>query len=164
WNRNWRSLGAHQFRDSPVYGSDGLSPTCFHQPGLRGALRHLRVVASYAPANLVLPLASLATSSWPPAWLLVWLGGVYVWALATLDEMFDRAVSALGALPKGRVAVFPTQAAEAVAWATHHAVLWGAHGTISRLEGFFPVATTPISTFLREYEIGWVLSDDRYWP
>jgi hypothetical protein len=229
WNRHWPRLGAHQFRDSPIYGApEGGCSTCFHQPGVRGIARHLRLVASYAPVNLLLPVASLATASWPPTWLLVWLGGVYVWALATLlvpqlrclggghlyvfnavapgacyaawlpdtmvtatwlgagllltvasllaawrivrsrpaarDEMFDRALSALAAEPRGRVAVFPLQNAEAVAWGTHHAVLWGAHGYgFSQLEGFFPVLTKPLSAFLREYRIGWILSDERFW-
>jgi len=229
WNRHWRSLGGHQFRDSPIYGTpSGDGSTFFHQPGLRGVVKHLRTVFSYAPANLLLPFVSVVTASWPPAWLLVWLGGIYLWALATLfvprlkclggghlyvfnavapgacyvawlpdtrltdlllglgillttvalvaawhivrrrlaarDEMFDQAVSVLAVQPKGRVAVFPLQSAEAVAWATHHAVLWGAHGYgFFRLEGFFPVLTAPLSKFLREYNIGWILSDDRFW-
>lgn len=229
WNQHWRSLGGHQFRDSPIYGTPSAEcSTCFHQPGLRGIVKHLRVVLSYAPANLLLPFVSLATSSWPPTWLLVWLGGIYLWALATLfvpqlrclggghlyvfnavapgacyiawlpdtpttigllglgtlltivsllaawrivrtrpsarDEMFDQAVSALSVQPKGRVAVFPLQSAEAVAWSTHHAVLWGAHGYgFSRLQGFFPVLTAPLSKFLREYHIDWMLCDDRFW-
>ena len=229
WNRHWPALGAHQFRDSLVYGG-GLATSVgrLHQPGLRGALRQLRVVLAYAPLNLVLPLASMATATWPPNWLLVWLLGIYAWALATLviprlkclggghlyvfnavapgacylaflpegpvilevlgvgilitaaslwiawrmtrartpllDEKFSQAVAVLGGLPKGRVAVLPTQGAEAVAWATHHAVLWGAHGYgLAGIEGFFPVLTKPLSAFLRQYNIDMVLSDDRFW-
>jgi len=178
---------------------------------------------------MVLPVASMLTASWPPVWLLVWFGGTYLWAFATLfvprlrclggghlyvfntaavgacyvawlpgtpaavgilgisvlltavsllmawrivrarpaarDEMFDQAVVALSASPRGRVAVFPLQSAEAVAWATHHAVLWGAHGYgFSHLRGFFPVLTQPVSTFLRQYRINWMLYDDRFWP
>ncbi|HEY3044886.1 MAG TPA: hypothetical protein VGJ39_12715 [Vicinamibacterales bacterium] len=229
WNRNWRRLGGHQFRDSPIYGTPytGRS-TYFHQPGLRGIAKHFRVVLSYAPFNLVLPFASLATGWWPPPWLLLWLAAIYIWALATLfvpplkcfggghlyvfnavapgacyvawlpdtavatriltvgviltavslaaawrivrnrsatrDQMFQQVVSALAVQPKGRVAVFPLQSAEAVAWSTHHAVLWGGHGYgFSRLEGFFPVLTEPLTKFLDKYEIGWVLWDERYW-
>jgi hypothetical protein len=230
WGRHWRRLGAHQFRDSPIYGAaSGACATCFHQPGVRGVIRHLRVVVSYLPIAVALPLASAVTSSWPPAWVLVWLGAIYVCALATLfvprlkclggghlyvfnaaapaalyvgwlpdtpapagvlavgllatvvslimawrvvrsriaarDEMFHEAAAALARVPRSRVAVFPLQSAEAVAWHTPHAVLWGAHGYgFSRLEGFFPVLTQPVSTFLREYRIQWVLCDQRFWP
>lgn len=230
WHRHWRHLGAHQFHDSPIY-AETLSrcPTCFHQPGLRGLLKYGRLVVSYAPATVVLPVASIVSGSWPPTWLLVWLGGVYVVALATLivpqlrslggghlyvfngaavgawyvawlpdvpstvgvlaagsilnafslfmawriirrrpmtrDESFQHALSVLATLPKGRVAVFPLQNAEAVAASTHHAVLWGGHGYgFSRLEGFFPVLREPLAKYLREYEINWVLWDDQYWP
>jgi hypothetical protein len=230
WDQHWRELGGHQFRDSPIYGSPERQCTsCFHQPGLQGAVKHVRTVAAYAPLNLVLPVASLAAGAWPPAWLLVWLGGIYAWAAATLfvprlkclggghlyvfnavapgacyvawlpgtapviamlalgilmsaashamawrivgarpaarDEMFDEVLDALRDLPAGRVAVFPTQSAEAVAAMTDHAVLWGAHGYgFTRLEGFFPVLTRPLGDFLRMYAIRWVLCDHRFWP
>jgi hypothetical protein len=230
WQRHWRALGAHQFHDSPIYAeASSTRGTCFHQPGLRGVLKHLRVVVSYAPMNVMLPIASAVSGIWPPAWLLVWLGGIYLVALGTLlvpsfkslggghlyvfnaaaagawyvawlpdtlpvefvlsvglllnavslfvawrivrrrpaghDDSFGRALSALAALPKGRVAVFPLQSAEAVAASTHHAVLWGGHGYgFRRLEGFFPVLSQPLTKYLREYEINWILWDDRYWP
>ena len=230
WHRNWRHLGAHQFHDSPVYAEgSGTCRTCFHQPGLRGLVKYLRLVVSYAPATAALLLASVVSGSWPPTWLLVWLGGVYGVALATLivpqlrslggghlyvfnvagvaawyvawlpdapstvivlaagtllnafslfmawwivrgrpmtrDDSFGEALSALAALPKGRVAVFPLQSAEAVAASTHHAVLWGGHGYgFSRLEGFFPVLRQPLAKYLRDYEVNWVLWDDNYWP
>jgi hypothetical protein len=230
WNRHWAWIGGHQFRDSPIYGAAGrVHPGCFHAPGLRGILSRLRVVLSYAPFHLGLPAASLITGAWPPAWLLVWLGVIYLWAFATLfvprlrclggghlyifnaigpgacyvawlpdtpvtlfvlaggvlltgyslfmawrivrarpaarDDMFHEALSAVAALPKGRVAVFPLQSAEVVAWETHHAVLWGGHGYgFRQLEGFYPVLTQPLSGFLRKYQIDWVLSDDRFWP
>jgi hypothetical protein len=229
WNRHWPRLGAHQFHDSPIYGAvSAACSTCFHKPGIRGVLCHLRMVVSYAPTNLVLPLASLATGIWPPPWLLMWLAGIYIWAFTTLfvpalrclggghlyvfnavapgacyvawlpdapmtgvilavgillnavsivaawrivrgrsagrDEMFHQAVSALATRPTGRVAVFPLQSAEAVAWATPHAVLWGGHSYgFSRMEGFFPVLTEPLSRFLREFNIRWMLCDDRFW-
>jgi len=228
WNRHWRLLGAHQFRQSPVYG-DPAAPcsSCFHQPGWRGVLRHSTTVLSYVPAALVMPLASAVSSRWPPRWLLVWLGVVYAWALLTLfvprlkclggghlylfnavgvascyvawlpstpavvmvlaagialtafslamawrivgsraasrDGSFFAALSALAVEPAGNVAVFPLQSAEAVAWATPHGVLWGGHGSgVSRLEGFFPVLTKPLSEFIHKYRIGWLLCDDRF--
>ncbi len=228
WNRHWRRLGAHQFGQSPIYGASASCSTCFHQPGGRGLVRHLRVVISYLPFALVLPLASVAAGTWPPAWLLVWIGVVYAWALLTLfvpplkclggghlyvfnavgpaacwvtwlpatpwtagllaggalltaislavawriigarpaarDDAFDAALAELAHYRPGRVAVFPTQAAEAVAHGTHHAVLWGAHGYgFANLEGFFPVLTVPLANFLCKYNIDWVLCDDRFW-
>ena len=229
WNRHWRLMGAHQFRHSPVYGDEQANcSSCFHRPGPAGALKHLRVAASYAPAAMLMPLASAASGAWPPAWLMVWLGVVYAWALATLlvprlkclggghlyvfnavapaalwlawlpaagvtrfvvgcgialtavslaiawrivgsrpaprDHGFFDAVSMLRGQRPGRVAVFPLQGAEAVAWETPHAVLWGGHGSgLSLMEGFFPVLRQPLATFLRRHDVGWVLCDDRYW-
>ncbi len=85
WNRHWRDLGGHQFGHSPLYGDpSGDRSACFHAPGWWGGLKHLRVVASYAPINLMLPVCSIVSGVWPPAWVLVWIGGVYLWALATL--------------------------------------------------------------------------------
>ncbi|MGB4116677.1 MAG: hypothetical protein WBK51_09045 [Polaromonas sp.] len=85
WNRHWRDLGAHQFGHSPLYGDASADRSvCFHQAGWRGVAKHLRVVVSYAPFALVLPVGSLVSGVWPPSWVLVWLGGVYAWALLTL--------------------------------------------------------------------------------
>lgn len=230
WNRHWQAIGAHQFHHSPVYGDpSGSCSNCYHQPGIRGILQYLRLVISYAPFNLVFPFASLLTDVWPPAWLLIWLGGAYLWALGTLlipwlkcfggghlyvfnavvpgalyilwlpetlateiciasgvllsavslyyawkiikcrdiaqDENFQQAVSRLASLPEGRIAVFPLQSAEAVAYKTHHAVLWGAHGCgFTLMEEFWPVITRPLSSFLRQYRIDWLLWDERFWP
>lgn len=85
WNRHWSDLGAHQFVHSPLYGDAAADRSaCFHAPGWRGLVKHLRVVASYAPFVLPLPVCSIVTGSWPPSWVLVWLGCVYTWALLTL--------------------------------------------------------------------------------
>ena len=85
WNRHWRDLGAHQFVHSPLYGDVKADRSaCFHQLGWRGVVKHLRVVVSYSPVVLVLPMCSLVSGAWPPPWVLIWLGGVYVWALLTL--------------------------------------------------------------------------------
>ena len=230
WNRHWRNLGAHQFDLSPVYGNpDGDRSACFHAPGWRGALKHLRVVVSYAPLNVLLPVCSLLTEAWPPAWVLVWLGAIYVWALATLyvpglkrwggghlyvfnavapgaiylsflpaDPMvfvvvavgviltvislamawrivvsrqtarckdFEDVIDHLRKLPVARIAVFPLQAAEAVAAGTPHAVLWGGHGYgFGQMEGFFPVLTRPLGEFFHRHRVTWVCWDTGYWP
>lgn len=80
------------------------------------------------------------------------------------DANFDSALDALAQEAPGRVAVFPLQAAEAVAAQTHHAVLWGGHGYgFRQLEGFFPVLMRPLSSFLAAYHVGWVLWDEKFW-
>ena len=85
WNQHWNSLGAHQFNSSPIYGDPKRNfSTNFHQPGWRGVFKHLRIVVSYAPLNLFLPLCSYITGIWPPQWLIVWIGVIYLWAFATL--------------------------------------------------------------------------------
>ena len=94
WNKHWRNLGAHQFNHSPVYGDPSSDRSaCFHAPGWRGGLKHLRIVVSYAPFSLVLPVCSMVSGAWPPAWILVWFGGVYCWALLTL---FVKPLKCLG--------------------------------------------------------------------
>ena len=230
WNRHWRKLGGHQFDLSPVYGnSDGDRSACFHVPGWRGVLKHMRVVISYAPMNLLLPVCSVLVDTWPPDWVLVWIGTVYVLALATLyipglrcwggghlyifnaiapgtiyfsflpanpivfvvavigfiltvislaaawrivlarptklRMDFEDTIDHLGNLSASRIAVFPLQAAEAVAAKTQHAVLWGGHGYgFNKLEGFFPIIFYPLGNIFCEYEIQWVLWDKNYWP
>ena len=85
WNRHWPDLGAHQFGHSSFYGIPAYDRSaCFHVPGWRGVVKHLRVVVSYAPLVLILPVCSFVSGSWPPLWVLVWLGVVYSWAVLTL--------------------------------------------------------------------------------
>ena len=85
WHRHWKNLGAHQFDSSPIYGDPSRNfNTCFHQTGWRGVFKHLRVVVSYAPLNLFLPLCSYITGVWPPLWLIIWISVIYIWAFATL--------------------------------------------------------------------------------
>lgn len=78
---------------------------------------------------------------------------------------FDQVLEQLRALPPGRVAVFPLQSAEAVAARTEHSVLWGGHGYGFRnLEGFFPVLTRPLSGYLADHRVNWLLWDSVFWP
>jgi hypothetical protein len=94
WHRHWRDLGGHQFNLSPIYGDPrGDRTSCFHLAGWCGVVKHLRVLVSYAPLNLLLPLGSLLSGVWPPDWVLVWICGVYVWAISTL---FIPALKCLG--------------------------------------------------------------------
>lgn len=84
WNRNWRDLGAHQFRQSPIYGDPSeKTPMAYHQDGLKGIARHLILVVGSQPLAVFLPVTLFFSAS-PPLWIVVWLVVAYVWALATL--------------------------------------------------------------------------------
>ena len=81
------------------------------------------------------------------------------------DRGFAALIDGLGQRPAGRVAVFPLTAAEAIAYKTDHAVLWGGHGYgFKRLEGLFPVVTKPLRDILHENQIDWLAWNTRYWP
>jgi hypothetical protein len=56
WTRNWKNLGAHQVRDSPIYGS-GAHSRPFHRRGVSGLAVHLVRVAQMNPWVLVLLFA-----------------------------------------------------------------------------------------------------------
>jgi hypothetical protein len=84
WNRNWRFLGVHPFRQSPLYGDASQpAPGAFHQPGLAGIRRHLVLAAGYLPAAWVLPVTLLVAPA-PAPWLMAWLFTALTIALATL--------------------------------------------------------------------------------
>ena len=81
------------------------------------------------------------------------------------DAGFAALIERLGQRPAGRIAVFPLTAAEAIAYKTDHAVLWGGHGYgFRRLEGLFPVVTKPLRDILHENQIDWLAWNTRYWP
>jgi hypothetical protein len=78
---------------------------------------------------------------------------------------FAALVERLKTHPAGRVAIFPLTAAEAIAYQTEHAVLWGGHGYgFRRLEGLFPVITRPIGEQLHEHGIDWLAWNESFWP
>ncbi len=111
WHRNWRYLGAHQFRQSPVYGDSGaVGLGAFHQPGWSGLVRHIALVTGYLPAALVLPVMLLFAPA-PPLWLITWLGIAYLVALATL------VVPPLRCLGGGHLYIFNAVPATALWWA-----------------------------------------------
>ncbi len=88
WNRNWPLLGAHMFKNSPIYGDKSHEfRYLIHHRGLRGVLVHLKKVVSYAPLNLMfLPELFLVPDL--PAWLVVWYIGANVMVFATLFVPF----------------------------------------------------------------------------
>lgn len=111
WHRNWRYLGAHQFRQSPIYGvSDAVCATAFHQPGWNGLRRYAALVLGYLPAALVLPVMPLFAPP-PPLWLMVWLAMAYLVTLATL------LVPPLRCLGGGHLYLFNAVPAAALWWA-----------------------------------------------
>lgn len=110
WHRRWRWLGAHPLRHSPVYGDPALlAESAFHKPGLAGVRAHLRTVAGYGPALLVLPLA-LPLVPPPPVWILVWFAGAYAAVFLTLF------VPALKCFGGGHYYVFNAVAPGALWW------------------------------------------------
>lgn len=84
WSRQWRYLGAHQVRNSPVYGD--ASPAGFHSTGwLRSVLVHVRRTVQYNPwAPLALWAAVRLTLTGTGVLALHWLVGTYIWAALTL--------------------------------------------------------------------------------
>ncbi|HUZ31000.1 MAG TPA: hypothetical protein VMV19_02660 [Xanthobacteraceae bacterium] len=85
--------------------------------------------------------------------------------LGERDESFEEALKRLELLPPGRIAVFPLVAAEAVAYRTSHAVLWGGHGLgFDKLEPIYPVMRVKVGEALNIYNCGLLLFDKRYWP
>lgn len=84
WWRNWRFLGVHQFRQSPIYGdAKRCAPDAFHGEGFAGARRHAILLAAYLPVALPLPATLLFAPS-PPAFVLAWFAVAIFAALATL--------------------------------------------------------------------------------
>jgi hypothetical protein len=111
WNRNWRFLGVHPFRQSPLYGDASRpAPGAFHQPGLAGIRRHLVLAVGYLPAAWVLPLM-FAVAPPPPPWLAAWLLTALAVALATL------LVPSLKCLGGGHLYLFNAVPPAALWWA-----------------------------------------------
>jgi len=109
WARNWRFLGAHQFRQSPIYGDPSSgSATAFHGKGLAGAFRHATLVAAYLPAALPLPATLFFVQ--PPAFVLAWCGAAFLAAFLTLY------VPPLKCLGTGHYYVFNAVAPAALWW------------------------------------------------
>lgn len=111
WSRNWRQLGAHQFRQSSIYGNPReFSSTTFHKQGMRGVLHHATFIVGYLPAVVVLPLTLLFSPA-PPLWVLTWLATAMIVALATLY------ISKLKCLGGGHLYIFNAVPPAALWWA-----------------------------------------------
>ncbi len=80
------------------------------------------------------------------------------------DESFQDALEWLETLPPGRIAVFPLVAAEAVAYRTSHAVLWGGQVLgFDKLEPIYPVMRIKVAQALESYNCDLLLFDTRFW-
>lgn len=110
WGRNWRFLGAHQFRQSPIYGdAERRAPSAFHGEGFAGACRHAMLIAAYLPIALPLP-ATLVFTPAPPAFILAWFTAAL---LASLVTLFIPALKCLGG---GHLYVFNAVPPAALWW------------------------------------------------
>ena len=110
WARNWRFLGAHQFRQSPLYGDTTRKPlTSFHGAGLSGVIRHAALIFAYLPSALLLPI-TLFVAPAPPAFVVLWLTTAYGAALATLY------LPTLRCLGGGHLYIFNAVAPAALWW------------------------------------------------
>ena len=93
WARNWRFLGAHPFRHSPLYGDPECSkPNLFHGKGLTGIFRHAKVLLSYLPLAFLLPITLLFISP-PPTFIFVWF---FVALMASVLTLFLPFFKCLG--------------------------------------------------------------------
>ena len=124
WSRNWPLLGAHQVRESPVYGDGTATPNTFYgQSWRRNAVRYAKELANH---NIFILPVLLALPSYPQMqphekFLIAWVIGTYIWAAATLY------VPRLRGLGLGtqyvKYAVLPSLAVTA-AWLARTGQLW----------------------------------------
>lgn len=86
WYRNWRCLGAHQVRQSPVYGDGKADTSIYAGGGLDLMIRNAKQLLhhNYFAIVVLLALPSLQVFSPFERFLMLWIFGTYVWASATL--------------------------------------------------------------------------------
>jgi len=115
WGRNWQNLGAHQVRNSPVYG-DGKTGVGYHRGSwLKSSITHTRRVFQYNPWVIIV---ALIIPDWNQLsdfsrFLFVWTLGSYLWAGLTL---YLNNLKALGegtkyikyAIPSSMILAFST--------------------------------------------------------
>jgi len=83
WNRNWKNLGAHQFKDSKFYFVDnGTASTKFHKSNFMGYVNYLKMIFSYLPSLILVPYAILFFNI--PEWLKIWLFASIIISFGTL--------------------------------------------------------------------------------
>lgn len=83
WSRNWRLLGAHPVRQSPIYG-DGETHAEYYSPtGMGSPLRFVYQVFRMNVFVLFVPLAFATRGSDLLQFCAWWTLGIYFWVLAT---------------------------------------------------------------------------------
>lgn len=143
WNRNWRIIGCHQVKNSPIYGDIDLQhPDRLHASGIKGVLKRLLRIIGYQPAGTLCLVAA--------AWLsesevFVWSACVYFAAFATT---FVKPLKCLGS---GHLYIFGGAAPMGVAIA--------ALCEMKPSYGFFLVLLMLIANSLSIYRALWVLKD-----
>lgn len=99
WHRNWRLLGAHLVRQSPVYGDDSVDTSVHTGAGLRSAVGY---VVSIIRNNYFAVMVPVALLDFPalPEWerfFVLWCLAVFCWAFLTLYVPWLRSLG-LGTL------------------------------------------------------------------
>ena len=91
WYRNWPWLQAHPIRESPIYGEENYeSPQRHHKKGLKGVLKHLKLLVGFFPFGWILTFLIVAIHFFGgsavdlPQWLVWWFISIQVFSLATV--------------------------------------------------------------------------------
>lgn len=85
WYKNCEKLGAHQFQNSPLYGSANMDGrNVLHLEGFKGYLKYFRLIISYSPIGILFPICSFIEKSWPPDWVMGWFFLIYLLTILTL--------------------------------------------------------------------------------
>ncbi len=110
WNRNWKNLGAHQFKDSKNYlVKNSTMSSKFHQSNFMGYINYLKIIFSYLPSLILVPYAILFFNI--PEWLKIWLFASIIISFGTLF------VSSFRCLGGGHLYLFNTVIPVSICWA-----------------------------------------------
>lgn len=110
WNRNWKNLGAHQFKDSKYYlVNDGTVSSKFHKSNLIGYINYLKMIFSYLPSLILVPYAILFFNI--PEWLKIWLFSSIIISFGTLFVSYFRCLGG------GHLYLFNTVVPISICWA-----------------------------------------------
>lgn len=109
WNRNWKNIGSHQFKDSKYYFQNNeIVSSKYHKLNLRGYINYLKIIFSYLPSLVLAPYSILFFDI--PEWLKIWLFSSIIISFGT---MFIPRLRCLGG---GHLYLFNTVVPVAVSW------------------------------------------------
>jgi len=89
WYRNWRWIGAHPVRESPLYaGPDTHSSRAYFAGGWKGLLRRAQFLLGFNPGMWIVVAALLAHVAFgsplvPDRWIALWLGLIVLFMILT---------------------------------------------------------------------------------